>query len=218
MTTCARVARPCLVLVALTLACLGAAATLPGNRAFAADNVQVVKVEEDWELVVGTPDPGSAGPQITCTMSPTGNLNGVYSILTLNHRSHPSFVAGGMQLQVWNGDATLNAHNSADNGLLSTEGENASWTKTMSLSDGLLVFDIVNGSSTTWGEFGGLQTATTVELTNLNAYSPTVSVANSGVNFAANRVRSLVLKRVRLTLSSGDVLEDNTQRLVHQQD
>ena len=54
-------------------------------------------------------------------------------------------------------------------------------------------------------------------LENLNSYHPTVSVGNSGISYAANRVQSLVLKRVRVTTSEGEVLEDSTARPVHQQ-
>ena len=56
-----------------------------------AQGVNVQKIEEDWELVVGTPDAAVAAPQVTCTIAPAGNLNGLYAVLELNHRSQPSF-------------------------------------------------------------------------------------------------------------------------------
>jgi len=114
----------------------------------------VVRVEETWELVVGTPDSDTSGPQVTCAISPTGNLDGLYSIFTLNHQSHPSFTAGGLQLQVWDGDATLAAKKHPNQGLLATAGETVRWTMKMSLHDGGLVFDVDDGASTTWGNFG----------------------------------------------------------------
>ena len=51
----------------------------------------------------------------------------------------------------------------------------------------------------------------------LNEYSPDTSAEHSGVGYAGNRVQSLVLKRVRLLLDTGDVVEDNTERVVHSQ-
>jgi hypothetical protein len=56
----------------------------------------VTKIEEDWELVIGTPDAGVAAPQTTCTIAPAGNLNGLHATLELNLRSQPSFSPGGV--------------------------------------------------------------------------------------------------------------------------
>lgn len=179
----------------------------------------VVRVEEDWELVVATPDPGSAGPQVTCTISPRADLAGVYGTFEINHRSLPNFQPGGLQVQTWNGDQPLGQSPSPTSGVMSTSGETVRWTQVMRLSEGRVVFEVVSGSSTTWGSFGGqgyLKLAVPTSLTNLNAYSPEVSVRNSGVGFAGNRVQSLVLKRVRYQLSNGMVLEDGTPRVVHQ--
>lgn len=216
MYRCARATRGWGMRLAVGLALLAS----NGNWICAANGADVLKVEEDWELVVGTPDSDLAGPQISCALAPTGSLAGVYSILTLNHQSHPSFVPGGMQLQVWDNETTLEARNFPNNNLLSTTGETVSWTQSMRLSEGTLDFEVLSGASTTWGNFGGqgyLRSSTTSSLANLNGYDPAVSAANSGVNFASNRVQSLVLKRVRRTLASGEVLEDNTARVVHQQ-
>lgn len=180
----------------------------------------VVRVEEDWELVVTTPDPGSAGPQVTCAISPGPDLAGVYGTFEINHRSLPVFQAGGLQVQSWNGEQPLAQSPSPTSGVMSTSGETVRWTQVMRLSEGRIVFEVINGSSSTWGSFGGqgyLKLAAPTSLANLNAYSPEVSARNSGVGFASNRVSSLVLKRVRYQLSNGMVLEDGTARVVHQQ-
>jgi len=204
--------------LALAIAFLSLVAPL-GNRLHAVEGSQVVRVEEFWELVVGLPDSTTSGPQITCTISPRANLDGRYSIFTLNHRSHPSFAPGGTQLQVWNGESTVEARNHPNTALLNTTGETIKWTMKMSLISGLLVFDVDDGDSTTWSNFGAnghLWASVSTNVSNLNGYNPAVSVANSGVNFASNRVQSLVLKKVRLVLASGEVLEDTTARVVHQ--
>jgi len=180
----------------------------------------IVRVEEDWELVLATPDPDSAGPQVICTISPSGNVASLYCTLELNHRTIPTFVPGGMQFQIWNGEALLYERCAPVQTILSQPGEVIRWTQRMKLSDGNLLFETVNGSSATWGSFGGqgyLKGQVPTTLANLNAYHPSVSVENSGVSYAANRVQSLVLKRVRVVTSTGETLEDTTERPVYQQ-
>ena len=175
----------------------------------------IVSVEEDWELVVRMPDSNSVAPQVTCFLSPTSSFDALFGAFDLNHRSVPDFQAGGLQVQLWNGDYSVDARMADDDSTMSSNAETVSWTQKMSLVNGQLVFEIVNGSSTTWGAFGGpgeLQAATTSRLANLNGYDSTFSTDNSGVGYAANRVHSLVLKRVRLITDSGDVLEDTTSR------
>ncbi|MCR4416030.1 MAG: hypothetical protein NUV77_26740 [Thermoguttaceae bacterium] len=178
----------------------------------------VVRVEEDWEMVVATPDPDIAGPQVTCVISPTGSLAGVYAAFELNQRSLPSFHPGGLQLQLWSGDRPVFQTPGPSAAVMSTAGETVRWTQVMRVADGVVVFEVVNGSSATWGAFGGsgyLKLFVPAGLGDLNAYSPEVSVQHSGVGFAGNRVQSLVLKRVRYQLSTGEVLEDGTARVVH---
>jgi hypothetical protein len=52
-------------------------------------------------------------------------------------------------------------------------------------------------------------------LVNLNAYDPQVSVTNSGVGFAGNRVTSFVLKSVRWYSEAGLVAELTTPTTVY---
>jgi len=201
---------------------LGSALIVVGWATLAAgqSEPQVVRVEEQWELIVTTPDPDSSGPQVTTVISPVGNVTGVHAAFELNQQSLPEFTPGGLQLQVWNNELPLAYRQFPAPAVMATAGEHVVWTQSLVLGDGKLTFEIRNGQSTSWGSFGGqgyLKAAVCTELTNLNQYDPAVSVANSGVGYAANRVQSLVLKGVRLTLSTGEVLEDNTARVVHQQ-
>ena len=88
-----------------------------------------------------------------------------------------------------------------------------------SLVDGVLTVSITNGTSQTWGAFGGgekLRASVETTLTNLNGYNPQISVSNSGVGFSSNRVGSLVLKRVRTYTAEGEVVEDNEPKTVYQ--
>jgi hypothetical protein len=184
---------------------------LPG---LAAD---VVRVEEQWELKVASPDPGSDAPQVTCLVAPVGDIRSVHAAFELNQRSLPSFSPGGLQLQLWNGELPLGHVQAAATVVLGQPDETITWTQAMEVSGGVLRFSILGGQSATWGSFGGddLKIEVPTNLVNLNEYSPAVSISNSAVGFAGNRVQSLVLKRVRLVTATGEVAEDATARVVH---
>lgn len=180
----------------------------------------VVRVEEDWEMVVATPDMASDAPQVTCMISPVGTVGGLYAAFELNHRSLPSYQAGGLQLQVWNGETMVLSRDAPITALMNTPGETVSWTQSMMTNGSNLVFEVLNGRSTTWGGFGGqgyLQAVVSATVASLNGYQPEVSVSNSSVGYAGNRVQSLVLKRVRYFTTDGQILVDNTPRVAHSQ-
>jgi hypothetical protein len=178
----------------------------------------VVQVEEDWQLVVASPDPDNFAPQVTCTMSPGVDLGSYYGVFDLNLRNLPSYEAGGMQLQIWSAGAPVDTKRSNTGTLLQNANETITWTQRMALSDGQLSYSIVNGNSLTWGTFGNgnsilLQVST--DLANLNAYDPSVSLANSGIGYASNRVATLAVVGIRLYSSAGLVAQDATARVVY---
>ncbi len=178
----------------------------------------VTRVEEDWEMVVGTPSSNSDAPQVTCLISPVGNVDSFHATFVVNHHDVPTYTAGGLQLQSWNGETLLASKRFPNQAVLSLPGETIRWTQTMTLGEEGLVFEVVGGTSSTWGNFGGegtLKLITSSSLANLNGYSPDVSVKQSGVSYAANRVQSLVLKRVRAYGDSGLLAEDANPRIVH---
>lgn len=178
----------------------------------------VVRVEEDWELVVSEPFADAAAPQVTCVISPVGHLGWRHIAFELNHQSMADFVPGGMQLAVWDGESFVHSHKHSSSAVMSSGSETVRWTQVMYVTGGLLRFEVTGGTSTTWGSFGGsgsLRHTESTLLTDLDGYSPDVSVANSGVGFAGNRVSSLVLKRVRVFLSDGQQVVDETPRVVH---
>jgi hypothetical protein len=204
----------------LAAAVVSIAGTLIAAGVCQAQWADVTKIEEDWELVIGTPDAGVAAPQTTCTIAPAGNLNGLHATLELNLRSQPSFSPGGVQLQLWNGEQLLATRTYVNYSALSTANETITWTQVVRKNGANLIFEVSTGSSNTWGDFGGegyLRASVDGSLLNLDTYSPDVSVANSGIGFAANRVQSLKLKQVRVTTSSGTVYIDTTQRVAHPQ-
>lgn len=203
----------------------GALAALAMFPAMAMGQVvgSVMKVEEDWEMVVLEPSPDITAPQITCLISPVGNIDGVYAALELNHGSMPDFISGGLQLQAWNGESWITVRDYADT-TLQNNSETVTWTTKMwlnNLASERLTFKVTNGTSTSWGAFGeegNFKLSLTSGIVNLSGYSPTVSVANSGIGFGAQRVQRLVLKQVRYYDGWGNLLNtDSTQRVVHEQ-
>lgn len=194
-----------------SIALLGLA-TLPG-MALADGDRSVVRVEEDWELVVGATDVFSDSPQITCMISTGNGTDHLHATLELNHRTLPFFEAGGLGLQAWWGEQALGHRQAQNTSRLSQEGEKASWTQAMVLKEGRVTFEVLHGQSTTWGNFGGnghLRLSQPASIDDLNDYHPRVSVASSGVSLGANRVQSLKLVGVRLYLADGTVLRDAT--------
>lgn len=184
--------------------------------AYAQSGPPITRIEEDWVVEIGEPAAEEEAPQITTVISPNSGLDGVYAVFELNHSTLPDYSAGGMQLQLWDGENDLDHKSPTANALLSTIGEQVCYTSVMSLRNGSLRFSIRNGTSTTWGTFGSngqLLTSVASNLTSLSDYNPAVSVRNSKVGFAANRVTKLALKQVRYYSNGTLVTTDSTERV-----
>ncbi|MBX3431823.1 MAG: hypothetical protein KF847_00595 [Pirellulales bacterium] len=173
--------------------------------------IDIVKIEEFWELKLGEPDGPSSAPQVAMVMSPTGDVAGDYFVFTLNHRSHPDFVAGGMQVQRWHDEDFVSVRDGDRGETLHHQDETVSWVQRLTLDEGRVVYEVVDGASDSWGAFGDeegeLRLSYASTATNLNSYRPAVSIEQSGVSFAGNRVKSLTLTRLRWTDSVGQVYE-----------
>ena len=182
----------------------------------------VVRVEEDWRVEVGSPAADTSAPQIVTVISPSSNLNGPHAVFELNHSTMPEYVPGGLQLQRWNGETVADFHAFPNSSVMSTTGEVVTYTTKMSISSGKLWFEIVDGTSTTWGSFGGqgyLKVGVDSSLTDLSGYSPATSTKFSRIGFASNRVNKLVLTEVRYYAADGTLVQtDTTDRVVHSLD
>jgi hypothetical protein len=197
-------------LATLALACsigLGQASSGPADQ-----------IEEDWQVVIASPSAVEVGPQLTTCMSPVTDDSTPFFAFNLNYRDAQSFHAGGLQATVYSNGTVLDSSSQGD-ALCQTSNETITWTQRMSISgDGRVTCTIVNGQSTTWGQFGDSQGLDSVgfntSVTSLASYSPTTSVAKSGAGWQSNRVTSMTLKRVRYY--RGGVLSstDNTARTV----
>ncbi len=176
------------------------------------------RVEEDWEVVVATPDLVAAGPQITTTMSPQGDNTESFVSFNLNYRDNP-FMVGGLQVQFWLGGTQNTTSNSQRTQQLATLNEKITWTQQMSLSNGTLTYNINNGSSTTWGTFGqggNLRLNVPSSLTDLSQYDPSITVKFSGVSYQSNLVTSMTLKQIRYYVNNTLVFTDSTPRVIIQ--
>lgn len=180
---------------------------------------EIVLVEETWQLQVATTDSNSAAPQVATAFSPTGGVDGVHAIFELNHQSVPDFSPGGLHLQLWDGEDSLDTHSFPSDEVMSGGEEVVTWKQTMRLDGDTLTFSIDGGASNTWGSFGGqghLTDSVNTSLHNLNGYSAAVSAQNSGVTYAGNRVTKLVLTKVRVVNATGQEYVDETDRVVHE--
>ena len=179
----------------------------------------VVRVEEDWSLEIGEPDPNSVGPQVLTAMSPNGDLLGTYFTLELNHRSAPSWTPGGISIHRWTGETRNASYDRIDRTVMQTTGEIVTWTQSLHQFNGRLYYTVFNGASTTWGPFGYsnmLQLNCSWGSNNIDGYTPAISVAQSGAAYAGNRIKLLKIKQIRMVLADGTVLTDNTERIVQQ--
>lgn len=178
------------------------------------------QVEEDWQVVIGSPNPTEVGPQITTCMSPVSDGSTPFFALDLNYRDYPSYEAGGMEAAVIsNTDGSVLNDSTQGDEVLGTANETITWTQRLSLSGGTANYAIVNGQSTTWGTFGqanGLDPiSSTTAAMSLASYSPTTSVTKSGVGWQSNRVSQMTLVRVRYYSGGQLISTDTTSRSVN---
>lgn len=178
--------------------------------------IEILEIEEHWELSVGQPDTDSSGPQVTMVMSPNDTLDGEYFVFTLNHHSLPYWIAGGLQVQRWCGEEVVHSKIGPQEGTLHHGEEVISWVQRLRLvpdeEGNDLVFEIVDGESESWGNFGGsssLRFWVSTDRVNLNDYRPAISLEESGVSFGGNRVQSLMLTKLRWTDADGNAYELN---------
>jgi hypothetical protein len=176
----------------------GLAAIVLATAPAAAQSNKILQIEEHWELQTGEPDPDRSAPQVTMVMSPHDSLDGLFFLFTLNHQSIPDYEPGGMQVQLWDGDAAYEA-SGADVLPLNQSNEVVRWTQRLKLEEGDVTFEIADGASDSWGAFGGsesLRITSESPLESLNNYRPAVSLTESQVGYGGNRVQSLVLKKL----------------------
>jgi hypothetical protein len=187
--------------------------SLPGGGSL--PGVVVVRVEEDWSLLVNQPDQNFAAPQVSTQMA-RAPWAPRFCNFHINSTDIPAFASGGLQLQVWKGSSNLAYLNSSTSPVLATNNELITWTQYLTQNgSGGLTFGISAASSQTFGDFSGMSLDIPGGSTVLDNYSPDYSLQNSGVTFGANRVSSFVITQVRMYYSDGSVATDSTPRVVY---
>lgn len=182
--------------------------------AFAATNwsesPKVLQIEESWELHVGEPDAKRCSPQVSLVMSPGEDLSGIFFVFTLNHRLLPNYLPGGMQVQSWNGDSPVATADGSATGTMNQSNDVVRWIQRLKIDDGELSFEVIDGTSLSWGPFGNdgsLRLTVPSSLDGLNGYRPAVSIAQSQVSAAGKVAPTLVLAKLVWQTDDGEIHE-----------
>jgi hypothetical protein len=185
----------------------------------AAHAQSVVRVEEDWELVVAEPAPVAFAPEVTTVMSPLSQLGNPSFYFTLNPGGKRDQDNGGLRLKLWRGGSPPVIQRTREGRALEHSGERVTWTQVLSVERGRLRFAIEDGHSRSWGAFGGeaaLSMEITSSLANLDRYTPDLSILSSGLSgtlLSPPRVHQLTLVEVR-TYSRAGLLSRSTSPAV----
>jgi hypothetical protein len=180
------------------------------------------RVEEDWTLTINQPNSDVASPQVSTQMA-RSPWAGRFCNFHLNSVDVPAFSLGGLQLQAWKGTSNIAVYTNPNSAIMGTDYEMVTWTQYLRNDTGELRFGIgtlqpgvAGASSTTWGNFSGMEITVPGASTNLDTYDPDYSLQNSGVTFGANRVTSMVLTQVRYYYAGvPDPVIDSTPRVVY---
>lgn len=178
----------------------------------------VVRVEEDWEAILNEPDEAMDAPQFHTVMSTSGGLEGVYFQVGWNYRENPGFTSGGLECSAWLND-DLDDAVAVREDPLSQSAETVTWTQSLTLEHGAVIFRLKSGQSQSWGSFGGSSSTLRRPFTgtSLTGYSTDTSAANSLVTYGANRVNRLRIVAVRYYDANGVLLwSDTSPRAVYQ--
>jgi len=185
----------CLALLALPVPC-------------AAQQATIIKIEEDWQMVVHQPDPATNSPQVTFFVSPSVETESTYFQLQLNYAADDFYDEGGFHVAAVDQGGIIDEARSHTRATLSTDGDTISWTSVMASLNGKLLFAVKDGNSTQWGAFGGPEYLVRIPGTphvDLANYHHSQSLNSVDVGFGGNRVSCITLKQVRLFYSDGHV-------------
>lgn len=191
------------------LVTFGLAVAVLAVEAAADPGSPVLRVEEDWVLVLNVPGESKESPQFHTIMSPLPHLDSMYFQVNWNYRENPEYEPGGLEITCWEGDS-LRTHQSMRDEQLSTYAETITWTQRLVTDGELISFQIVNGQSTTWGPFGGMTLDRAFPMRDLDRYNPNLSAGNSLITYGSNRVNLLVLAEVRMYDADGQLVKRDT--------
>ena len=188
----------------------------------ATSSTDIIRVEEDWYIKVGDPDPAIDAPQIVTVFGPVNPITGTHAIFEINHGTQPNFAEGGMQLQCWHANSLVGYRTQHAPAELNVANEVITFTTASEIilaGTDRVRMEVIDGNSISWGEFGGTQSlrlSLATPLDDLNSFDPAHSIANSRVTFGGNRV--IVYKRtaIRYFDSAGLHHTDTADTIVEQ--
>ncbi|HQX51328.1 MAG TPA: hypothetical protein PLR25_15535 [Planctomycetaceae bacterium] len=173
----------------------------------------IMRIEEDWYIKSRTPVPNHQGPQVTTVISPQADLSGHYAVFAINYSDLPTFNTGGLQLQIWNQNSNVVYLNEVNTSVMGTTDEIIRYTTKMSIiAGGNLEFEVKTGRSTTWGSFGlagSLKASVPTQLTDLSGYSPTTTLALSGISRSAHNMDQISISAVRYYSATGTIITND---------
>jgi hypothetical protein len=171
----------------------------------------ITRVEEEWEMEVISASDDLTAPQVVMQMAPDNANEQDFFTFEINHSSLPSVESGGLQVQTYVNNEPYSYQLSPTERTLERTREVLRWLQSMTVTEGAVEFKVDWFNSASIGRFRDepLMSATLpASVTDLSSYSPTFSVTNSGVPYAKNRVRYLILRKIRYY--SGDELVQET--------
>ena len=182
---------------------------LLGSRAALslADNPNITRIEEDWEIQVSYPNPDRHTPELVTSMGPLATDSEAVGCLLINHVTKPTYASGGVQLQVWKAGQLIGYSNYALNKQLATANETIRFTLVMELEGMKLKYQVTGGSSSTFGTFGGLWVTAPTALQSLVSYSPLESMRRSAISVGGNRLSKYQINEVRVSTESGETID-----------
>ena len=179
----------------------------------------VVRIEEDWKIVVNDPSPATDSPQITVVFGPADPESKTHAVFEVNHSTQPSYLEGGMQLQCWWGEDLVEYRNQHHPSELYVSNETIAFTTATAVGNNKITMEVINGSSASFGTFGGevyLRTTVSLSRANLDGFDPEFSLKHSRCGWGKNRVGSLARTAIRYYDKNGELAsEDKTERVIH---
>ena len=172
-----------------------------------AATTDIIRVEQDWRLIIGDPEPDVDAPQIITIFGPRNPLTGLHAVYEINHSTMPDYSEGGMQLQAWSGNTLVGYKSQFAPAELSVPDEVITYTTaTEILNTGRVLMEVIKGTSATWGTFDGdraLRLRVDSEILHLNDWDPQASIRNSRIGYGANRIVMFKRTEIRYYDQSG---------------
>ncbi|KAA5540021.1 hypothetical protein FYK55_22140 [Roseiconus nitratireducens] len=188
------------------------------SSATAQETSPVFMVEENWEMVINEPDVAINSPQVAFFLYPDADCSTCYFQLQMNYAAEAGYSSGGFRVGAFVDEQPVDDERSQIQQCLAWDGDTIRWTSAVAVFDGKVMMAVKDGFGWQWGAFGGpeyLVEMSGQDIHDLNHYTPETSAASVDIGFGKNRVASIHLKSVRITLADGTVRTINVDQQVH---